>query len=114
MQSTCSWTSSHTRAVRLTHPHHTTLQILSPGLRPGAVDVFLDFISYSGGPLPEDLLAQCRVPVSMLWGEKVRGMCGRGGSLIGIGMGMLLPRWTCLSACFGTESVGHVCVFACE
>jgi hypothetical protein len=24
--------------------------ILRPGLQPGAVDVFLDFISYSGGP----------------------------------------------------------------
>ncbi|CAI5533066.1 unnamed protein product [Closterium sp. Naga37s-1] len=30
--------------------------ILKPGLQPGAVDVFLDFICYSGGPLPEDLL----------------------------------------------------------
>jgi hypothetical protein len=25
--------------------------ILQPGLQPGAVDVFLDFISYSGGPV---------------------------------------------------------------
>lgn len=30
--------------------------ILTPGLQPGAVDVFLDFISYSSGPLPEELL----------------------------------------------------------
>lgn len=30
--------------------------ILKPGLLPGAADVFLDFISYSGGPLPEELL----------------------------------------------------------
>lgn len=30
--------------------------ILSPGLQPGAVDVFLDFISYSWGPLPEQQL----------------------------------------------------------
>ncbi len=30
--------------------------ILKPGLQPGAVDVFLDFISYSGGPLPEEQL----------------------------------------------------------
>ena len=28
--------------------------ILKPGLEPGAVDVFLDFISYSGGPLPAE------------------------------------------------------------
>jgi hypothetical protein len=38
--------------------------------QPGAVDVFLDFISYSGGPLPEQLLAATppSVPVSILWG----------------------------------------------
>ncbi|KAL2332585.1 hypothetical protein Fmac_013798 [Flemingia macrophylla] len=28
--------------------------ILGPGLEPGAADVFLEFICYSGGPLPED------------------------------------------------------------
>jgi pimeloyl-ACP methyl ester carboxylesterase len=42
--------------------------ILKPGLQLGAVDVFLDFISYSGGPLPEELLARCPVPVSVVWG----------------------------------------------
>lgn len=47
-------------------------KILAPGLLPGAVDVFLDFISYSGGPLPEELLDRTTVPVSILWGEKVR------------------------------------------
>lgn len=35
--------------------------ILRPGLEPGAVDVFLEFICYSGGPLPEDLLPQVKV-----------------------------------------------------
>ena len=55
--------------------------ILRPGLDPGAVDVFLDFISYSGGPLPEELLQQLsssedekydkykQIPVRILWGE---------------------------------------------
>ncbi|KAL6753405.1 Alpha/Beta hydrolase protein [Haematococcus lacustris] len=43
--------------------------ILRPGLQPGAVRVFLDFISYSGGPLPEELLAATKVPVSIVWGE---------------------------------------------
>ena len=43
--------------------------ILKPGLEDGAVHVFLDFISYSSGPLPEHQLAQCPVPVSILWGE---------------------------------------------
>ncbi|GAB5031369.1 epoxide hydrolase 4-like [Nannochloropsis oceanica] len=44
--------------------------ILKPGLEPGAVDVFLDFISYSGGPLPEELLPKVNVPVYIGWGEE--------------------------------------------
>eukprot|EP00262_Sarcandra_glabra_P007375 TRINITY_DN2011_c0_g1_i2.p1 TRINITY_DN2011_c0_g1~~TRINITY_DN2011_c0_g1_i2.p1 ORF type:complete len:351 (-),score=34.30 TRINITY_DN2011_c0_g1_i2:72-1124(-) len=35
--------------------------ILQPGMEPGAADVFLDFICYSDGPLPEDLLPQVKV-----------------------------------------------------
>ncbi|XP_024356405.1 uncharacterized protein [Physcomitrium patens] len=45
-------------------------KILTPGLQPGAVDVFLDFICYSGGPLPEEMLPQVKVPVVIAWGEK--------------------------------------------
>jgi hypothetical protein len=37
--------------------------ILKPGLTDGATKVFLDFISYSGGPLPEKLLPEMTVPV---------------------------------------------------
>jgi hypothetical protein len=37
--------------------------ILKPGLTDGATKVFLDFISYSGGPLPEELLPKMTVPV---------------------------------------------------
>ncbi len=44
--------------------------ILKPGLEPGATDVFLDFISYSSGPLPEDLLPQVTAPVYVGWGEE--------------------------------------------
>ena len=43
--------------------------ILKPGLQPGAAEVFLDFISYSGGPLPEELLPLVTKPVRILWGE---------------------------------------------
>ena len=45
--------------------------ILKPGLQPGAAEVFLDFISYSGGPLPEELLPIVpeSVPVRILWGQ---------------------------------------------
>ncbi|CAM9686978.1 unnamed protein product [Phaeothamnion confervicola] len=44
--------------------------ILRPGLEPGATRVFLDFLSYSGGPLPEDLLPKMQVPVVFGWGDK--------------------------------------------
>nr|GME11338.1 pheophytinase, chloroplastic [Ipomoea batatas] len=44
--------------------------ILRPGLEPGAVDVFLEFICYSGGPLPEELLPQVKCPVLVAWGDK--------------------------------------------
>lgn len=43
--------------------------LLGPALEPGAADVFLAFIQYSQGPLPEDLLPQVQCPVLFLWGE---------------------------------------------
>jgi hypothetical protein len=39
-------------------------KILTPGLQPGAVDVFLDFICYSGGPLPEEMLPLVKVKLT--------------------------------------------------
>lgn len=36
-------------------------KILRPGLEPGAADVFLEFVCYSDGPLPEELLPQVKV-----------------------------------------------------
>ncbi|XP_078181291.1 alpha/beta-Hydrolases superfamily protein [Carex rostrata] len=44
--------------------------ILQPGLDPGAADVFLEFICYSDGPLPEELLPKVTCPVLVAWGEK--------------------------------------------
>lgn len=44
--------------------------ILLPGLEPGAVEVFLEFICYSDGPLPEELLPQVKCPVLIGWGDK--------------------------------------------
>lgn len=32
--------------------------------------MFLDFISYSGGPLPEELLEVIKVPVTIAWGDQ--------------------------------------------
>lgn len=45
-------------------------KILLPGLEPGAVDVFLEFICYSDGPLPEELIPQMKCPVLIAWGDK--------------------------------------------
>lgn len=42
--------------------------LLQPASDPGAAEVFLAFISYSQGPLPEELLAQVTCPVLILWG----------------------------------------------
>ena len=36
-------------------------QVLTPGLRPGAARVFLEFLSYSSGPLPEEQFAKVQV-----------------------------------------------------
>nr|KAJ0225894.1 hypothetical protein LSAT_V11C100027280 [Lactuca sativa] len=44
--------------------------ILLPGLEPGAADVFLEFICYSDGPLPEELLPLVKCPVLVAWGDK--------------------------------------------
>lgn len=44
--------------------------VLKPGLEPGAVDVFLEFVCYSGGPLPEELLERVSCPVLIGWGDK--------------------------------------------
>ncbi|KAJ8437151.1 hypothetical protein Cgig2_016894 [Carnegiea gigantea] len=45
-------------------------KILRPGLEPGAADVFLEFVCYSDGPLPEELLPQVKCPVLIAWGDK--------------------------------------------
>ena len=44
--------------------------LLEPAFDEGAVDVFLAFISYSQGPIPEDLFPQLTCPTLVLWGEK--------------------------------------------
>lgn len=42
--------------------------LLKPAQDPGAADVFLSFITYAKGPLPEDLLPQVQCPVLIGWG----------------------------------------------
>ena len=43
--------------------------LLTPAKDSGAADVFLAFVRYSQGPLPEDLLPQLQCPVLFIWGE---------------------------------------------
>jgi pimeloyl-ACP methyl ester carboxylesterase len=43
--------------------------LLAPARDPGALAVFLAFISYSQGPLAEDLLPQLSCPALVLWGD---------------------------------------------
>lgn len=43
--------------------------LLAPARDPGAVDVFLAFVTYSQGPLPQDLLPLVTCPTLILWGE---------------------------------------------
>lgn len=44
--------------------------LLEPAFDEGAVDVFLAFISYSQGPIPEDLLPELTCPTLILWGKE--------------------------------------------
>ena len=44
--------------------------LLESAFDEGAVDVFLAFIRYSQGPIPEDLFPQLTCPTLVLWGEK--------------------------------------------
>ncbi len=44
--------------------------LLEPAFDEGAVDVFLAFISYSQGPIPEDLLPKLKCPTLILWGKE--------------------------------------------
>jgi pimeloyl-ACP methyl ester carboxylesterase len=43
--------------------------ILKPAQSEGAADVFLAFVRYSQGPLPEDLLPQLQCPAWVIWGQ---------------------------------------------
>jgi pimeloyl-ACP methyl ester carboxylesterase len=43
--------------------------LLAPAADPHAVDVFMAFVHYSQGPLPEELLAELPCEAIVLWGE---------------------------------------------
>ncbi|MCO5562532.1 hypothetical protein L7F22_016159 [Adiantum nelumboides] len=74
-------------------------KILLPGLQPGAVDVFLDFICYSGGPLPEEMLPKIKCPVVIGWGEK--------DPWEPIELGRLYGAYSCVEEFLVLPNVGH-------
>ena len=73
--------------------------ILAPALTPGAADVFLAFIAYSQGPLPEELLPQLHCPVLMLWGTA--------DPWEPIANGKLLATFPTVDAFVPLDNVGH-------
>ena len=73
--------------------------LLAPARDIAAVDVFVAFISYSQGPLPEDLLPQLTCPVLMLWGEE--------DPWEPIELGRELSRYEAVEDFIPLEGVGH-------
>lgn len=74
-------------------------KILLPGLLPGAVDVFLDFLSYSGGPLPEEMFPNIKCPVFIGWGEK--------DPWEPVELGKLYGAYSCVEEFLVLPNVGH-------
>jgi pimeloyl-ACP methyl ester carboxylesterase len=73
--------------------------ILAPALTPGAADVFLAFVRYSQGPLPEDLLPLVGCPVWIVWGQD--------DPWEPIAMGRLLANYPTVQAMEELPGVGH-------
>lgn len=73
--------------------------LLEPAQDPGAVAVFLAFISYSQGPLPEDLLPQITVPVLLVWGEA--------DPWEPIDLGRQLANFDCVADFISLPGIGH-------
>lgn len=74
-------------------------KILRPGLQEGASKVFLDFISYSTGPLPETLLPAVERPVLIIWGKE--------DPWEPVEQGRQYASFPCVTDFVELESVGH-------
>ena len=73
--------------------------LLEPAAEPGAADVFLAFVRYSQGPLPEDLLPQLACPALMLWGAD--------DPWEPIDLGRELSHYPAVEAFIALDGVGH-------
>ncbi len=73
--------------------------ILQPAQTTGAADVFLAFVRYSQGPLPEDLLPRLTCPVWIIWGQN--------DPWEPVAMGRDLSQFPAVQAMVELEGVGH-------
>jgi pimeloyl-ACP methyl ester carboxylesterase len=73
--------------------------ILAPAQSPGAADVFLAFVRYSQGPLPEDLLPELPCPAWIIWGEN--------DPWEPVAMGRQLANYPAVQAMVELPNVGH-------
>ncbi|MGQ9865076.1 MAG: alpha/beta fold hydrolase [Pseudanabaenaceae cyanobacterium] len=73
--------------------------LLAPARHPHAVDVFVAFTGYSGGPTPEDLLAQLPCGAVILWGDR--------DPWEPIALGRALQEFACVEAFIPLPGVGH-------
>ncbi len=73
--------------------------LLEPSQDPHAVDVFVAFVSYSGGPTPESLLAKLPCEAIMLWGEA--------DPWEPVALGRELAKFACVSKFISIPNAGH-------
>ena len=73
--------------------------LLEPAYDLGAADVFLAFVGYSQGPLPEDLIPQLTCPALMLWGAD--------DPWEPINLGRELSRFPAVEDFIALDGVGH-------
>jgi pimeloyl-ACP methyl ester carboxylesterase len=73
--------------------------ILAPAQTTGAAEVFLAFVRYSQGPLPEDLLPELTCPVWIIWGQA--------DPWEPVAMGRNLSQYPMVQEMVELEGVGH-------
>jgi len=73
--------------------------LLAPARHPHAVDVFVAFTGYSGGPTPEDLLVQLPCGAVVLWGDR--------DPWEPIALGRAFQEFACVEAFIPLPGVGH-------
>ncbi|MDW8463129.1 MAG: alpha/beta fold hydrolase [Geminocystis sp.] len=73
--------------------------IYQPSQSPGAMDVFLAFINYSTGPIPEELLPILPCPITFFWGSL--------NPWEPVHLGRKLAEYPCVKDFIELEGLGH-------